>query len=216
MFLCESQTLLLAGTDTIYKVMTEAIHEVVRHANIYRRALDELDTVVGTSRLVEESDIAKLPFIQNIIKETLRMHPPGPTLLPHSNFEACEVGGYHIPANCTVMINLHPIHRNPAFWDSPLEFSPDRFNETKLMVQGSDFHYIPFGYGKRQCPGINLAMTTVQYVVAMCLQCIIWQIPPGVERRMNLSTLKAPRKKDDLVLDGKLRVDRRLLEVNVP
>lgn len=188
----------------------------MRHPHIYEKALDELDAVVGRARLVKESDIAKLPLIQNIIRETLRLHPPVPFNLPHRNFEACEVGGYHIPANSTVSINLYLIMRDPAFWDSPLEFSPDRFNDTKLTIQGSDFQYIPFGYGKRQCPGLNLAFTTVQYALAMCLQCIRWETPAGVERKMNTWTLKEPRKKDDLILDGKLRVDRRLLEGDPP
>lgn len=157
-----SQTVLLAEAYTIAKVITEAMHEVVRNPHIYKRTIAELDAVVGTMRLVEESDVAKLPLIQNIIKETLRLHPPVPTLIPHRDFEACEVGGYHIPANSGVIINLYPTMRDPAFWNSPTEFSPDRWNEQNLKVQGSDFHYIPFGYGSRQCPAVHLGVTTVQ------------------------------------------------------
>ncbi|KAG0586467.1 hypothetical protein KC19_2G092600 [Ceratodon purpureus] len=207
-------TLLIAGTESISNVVTESIHEVVSHPHIYERAMAELDAVVGTERLVEESDIVKLPFIHNIIKETLRLHAPAPTLLPHRNFQACEVGGYHIPANSTVLVNLHTIMRDPAFWHSPMEFSPDRWNDLSgLKMQGSDFHYIPFGYGERQCPAITLGTTTVQYALAVCLQCVKWRIPAGMERAEFIATPQEPRKKQDLILEGTLRVVPRLLEI---
>jgi cytochrome P450 len=124
------QTLLIAGTDTIYKTVTEAIYEVVRNPHIHKRALEELDTVVGaTSRLVEDADMPQLPFLHNIVKETLRVHPPAPTLPPHRNFEPCEVEGYFIPANCSIVINLPPIMHDASFWDNPSEFNPNRFND---------------------------------------------------------------------------------------
>lgn len=200
---------MLAGTDSVSKGIAEAIEELLKHPLLHKRALDELDEVVGRTRLVEESDISRLPFIQNIIKETLRLHPPAQLLIPIGNVEPCEVAGFHIPAGSSVLINLYAFSRDPSFWDSPLEFSPDRFLGSKLTVQGNDFHYIPFSYGKRGCPGLNLGMTTLQYGLALCLQCIDWRLSacstvsetPGYSKGV-----------PELFVDGELRVDPRLLD----
>uniref|UniRef100_A0A7I4CGT1 Cytochrome P450 n=1 Tax=Physcomitrium patens TaxID=3218 RepID=A0A7I4CGT1_PHYPA len=148
--------LMLAGSDSISRGVGRAMQELLKQPLLHQRALDELDEVVGRRRLVEESDISSLPLINNIIKETLRLHPPAQLLIPHGNVEQCEVAGYHIPARSTVLVNLYALSRDPSFWNSPLEFAPDRFVDSNLTVQGSDFHYIPFGYGRRGCPGLNL------------------------------------------------------------
>lgn len=203
-------TILLAGTDTVFNVVTEAMYALLMHPNFYHRAVEELDAVVGKSRLVEEADIPKLPMIQNIIKETFRIKPAGPSLVPRKNFEACEVAGYHIPANTTVFVNCIPLKRDPSFWDSPDEFNPDRFIDSKVTVLGSDFNYLPFGYDKRTCPGLNLGMITVQYILAACLQCISWKL--SRPRRLDIETDDDPRKVDDVMVDGKQRVDPALLE----
>lgn len=193
--------LLIAGTDSVSKGISKAIEELLNHPDLHKRALNELDSVIGRDRLVEESDIARLPLIQNIVKETLRLHPPAQLLIPHGNFEPCEVAGFHIPANSSVLINLYALSRDPSFWEYPLEFLPDRFVGSSLTAQGSDFHYIPFGYGKRGCPGLNLGMITVQYGLALCLQCIDWRI--------------SKQSSNDLFVDGELRVDPRLFDCSL-
>jgi cytochrome P450 len=197
--------LLLAGSDSISHGIGKAMEEVLKHPLLYTKALDELDKVVGKTRLVEESDIPKLPFLQNIIKETLRLHPPAPLLIPHGNSEACEVSGYHIPAHSSVLINLYALSRDPSFWESPHEFTPDRFAGSILTVRGNDFHYIPFGFGKRGCPGLNLGMITLQYGLALCLQCINWRLSDG-----NAVT-ETSKDLPDLFVGGELRVDPCLL-----
>ncbi|KAG0599537.1 hypothetical protein M758_12G159700 [Ceratodon purpureus] len=199
--------LLIAGSDSISRGLGKAIEELLKQPLLHKRALDELDEVVGRDRLVEESDMPNLPLIQNIVKETLRIHPPAPLLIPHGNFEPCEVAGYHIPANSSVLINLYALSRDPSFWERPLEFSPDRFIGLNLTVQGSDFHYIPFGYGKRGCPGLNLGMTSLNYGLALCLQCINWRFPAGAKLS---ETYVAWKDSPDMFLDGELRVDPRL------
>jgi len=200
------QALLVAGSESISKVIGKAIEELLKHPLLHKRALDELDEVVGRTRLVEESDISRLPFIQNISKETLRLHPPAQLLVPHGNFQPCEVAGFHIPATSSVLINLYALSRDPLFWDLPLEFSPDRFIGSNLTVLGNDFHYIPFGYGKRGCPGLNLGMTTLQYGLALCLQCINWRLSAGI------TVSETSKDLPDLFVDGELRVDPRLLD----
>lgn len=200
---------MLAGSDSISRGVGRAMQELLKQPLLHQRALDELDEVVGRRRLVEESDISSLPLINNIIKETLRLHPPAQLLIPHGNVEQCEVAGYHIPARSTVLVNLYALSRDPSFWNSPLEFAPDRFVDSNLTVQGSDFHYIPFGYGRRGCPGLNLGMITVQYALALCLQCILWRLPAGATISETYIDWK---NSPDLIVDGDLRVDLHLLE----
>jgi len=173
--------------------------------------VEGLDAITHTSRLISPSD---LPLLHNIIKETLRYHPPAPTIPPHRSFRPCEVGGYTIPADASVVINVPPMMRDGCFWEAPGEFRPERFEAVKATPQGSEEHFIPFGFGKRQCPAVNLSMATVTYVVAVLLQCVEWRVPNGVDRGANVGTVAEPRKKVDLVLQGKLRVDPRLLELN--
>jgi cytochrome P450 len=203
------QALLIAGSDSISKGIGKAIEELLEHPLFHKRALDELDEVVGRKRLVEELDISRLPLIQNIIKETLRLHPPAQLLIPHGNLEPCEVAGFHIPARSSVLINLYALSRDPLFWDSPLEFFPDRFIGSNLTLLGNDFHYIPFGYGKRGCPGLNLGMTTLQYGLALCLQCIDWRLSASsTVSETSVGSKDLP----ELFVDGELRVDPRLLD----
>lgn len=203
------QALLIAGSDSISRGLGIAIEELLKQPLLHKRALDELDEVVGRERLVEESDIPNLPLIQNIIKEALRIHPPAQLLIPHGNFEPCEVAGYHIPKNSSVLINLYALSRDPSFWESPMEFLPDRFIASNLTVQGSDFHYIPFGYGKRGCPGLNMGITTLNYGLALCLQCINWRLAAGTKVS---ETYVAWKDSPDMLVDGELRIDPRLLD----
>ena len=200
---------MIAGSDSISRGLGKAIQELLKQPILHKRALDELDEVVGKERLVEESDMPNLPLIQNIIKETLRIHPPAQLLIPHGNFEPCEVAGHHIPANSSVLINLYALSRDPSFWKSPLEFSPDRFIGSNLTVQGGDFHYLPFGYGRRGCPGLNLGMTTLNYGLALFLQCMNWRLPVGTKLS---ETYVAWKDSPDMFVDGELRVDPFLLD----
>lgn len=204
------QVLLAAGSDSVAKGIEGAIEELMKQPHLLQRAVDELDEVVGKSRVVEESDIPNLSFLQNVVKETLRLCPPTQLLVPHSNVEQCQVAGYTIPANSIVMVNLYTLSRDPEFWDSPELFSPDRFANSTLTVQGSDFHYIPFGYGRRGCPGLNLGMANFQHGLALLLQCFDWSfingVPPTDDAYISW------RMKPDLCVHAQLRLDPHLLQ----
>ncbi|KAG5543328.1 hypothetical protein RHGRI_016157 [Rhododendron griersonianum] len=129
---------------------------------------EELNTQIGGQRLVEESDIKNLVYIQAIIKETLRLYPPAVLVPPRENIEDCTVGGYHIPAGTVLFVNLWKIHHDPQIWPDPWEFRPERFLTTHKDVdlRGMHFELLPFGSGRRGCPAISFALQVLQFTLA--------------------------------------------------
>ncbi|XP_071737531.1 3,9-dihydroxypterocarpan 6A-monooxygenase-like [Rutidosis leptorrhynchoides] len=163
-----------AGTDTSAITIEWALAELINHPNIMQKAVEEIDKVVGKNRLLKESDIQNLPYLQAIVKETLRLHSTGPMILRQST-EDCTVAGYHIPANTTVFVNVWALGRDPNHWDKPLEFKPERFEENNLDVRGQHFHMLPFGSGRRMCPGTSLALQVIQTTLGAMIQCFEWK-----------------------------------------
>ncbi|XP_011033262.1 PREDICTED: cytochrome P450 93A3-like isoform X2 [Populus euphratica] len=176
----------VAGTDTSAVTMEWALAELINNPNILERAREEIDSVVGQSRLVQESDIANLPYVQAILKETLRLHPPGPIILRESS-ESCTINGYEIPARTRLFVNVWAINRDPNYWENPLEFQPERFlcaeenGRNQLDVRGQHFHFLPFGSGRRGCPGTTLALQMVQTGLAAMIQCFDWKVNGTVD-----------------------------------
>ncbi|KAI3412223.1 uncharacterized protein J3R85_017595 [Psidium guajava] len=168
----------VAGTDTSAITAEWALAELINHPEVLEKARREIDTVVGNARLVQESDIPDLPYLQAIVKETLRLHPTGPLILRESS-EACTVAGYEIPAKTRLLVNVWAIGRDPKHWEDPLEFRPERFlreNKARMDVRGQHFQLLPFGSGRRGCPGTSLALQVVQTSLARMVQCFEWQV----------------------------------------
>ncbi|KAM0027693.1 putative 3,9-dihydroxypterocarpan 6A-monooxygenase [Helianthus debilis subsp. tardiflorus] len=168
------QDILAAGTDTSAITMEWALAELINHPNIMKKAVEEIDQVVGKSRLVQESDIPNLPYLQAIVKESLRLHPTAP-MIQRLSTRDCTVGGYHIPANTTTLVNVWSLGRDPAHWESPLEFRPERFVGKQLDVRGQHFNLLPFGSGRRMCPGTSLGLLTVHTTLGAMIQCFEWK-----------------------------------------
>lgn len=137
-----------------------------------RRIQDELDTNIGKERSVEEADINKLIYLQAVVKETLRLHRAGPLAVPHEAIEDCTINGYHIQKGTRVIPNLAKIHRDPKVWKKPNEFMPERFltSHKDIDVKGNNFELIPFGSGRRMCPGITLGLQIVHLTLASKIQ----------------------------------------------
>ncbi|CAN8295935.1 unnamed protein product [Cochlearia groenlandica] len=176
--------MIFRGTDTVAVLIEWVLARIVTHPKVQSTVHDELDRVVGKSRAVAESDLPSLTYLTAIIKEVLRMHPPGPLLSwARLSITDTTVDGYHVPAGTTAMVNMWAIARDPHVWENPLEFKPERFvakeGETEFSVFGSDLRLAPFGSGKRVCPGKSLGLATVSFWVATLLHEFVWL--PSVE-----------------------------------
>uniref|UniRef100_A0A0E0M1R2 Cytochrome P450 n=1 Tax=Oryza punctata TaxID=4537 RepID=A0A0E0M1R2_ORYPU len=172
--------LIAGGTDTSAITVEWAISELLRKPEIVAKATEELDRVVGRGRLVTETDIPSLPYIDAIMKETMRVHPVAPLLAPHVAREDASVAGYDVPTGTRVLVNVWTIARDPALWDSPEEFLPERFIGSKIDVKGQNFQLLPFGSGRRMCPGHSLGLKVIQLSLASLLHGFEWSLPDGV------------------------------------
>lgn len=157
-------TLFFAGTDTSTVTIELAMSLLLNHREALQKARDEIDSLVGNSRLLEEQDLQNLPYIQAIINETFRLYPPFPLLLPHESIQDCTVGGYHIPQGTMLLANVWAIHRDPTLWAEPTKFRPERFLDGGGKV-------LPFGMGRRRCPGDVLATKVIGLVLGSLIQC---------------------------------------------
>ncbi|CAI0386891.1 unnamed protein product, partial [Linum tenue] len=164
-----------AGTESSAITTEWAMAELINHPEILNRARKEIDSVVGKSRLVQESDIPNLPYLQAIVKETMRLHPAAPLIMRESSRD-CEIQGYKIPARTRLFVNVWAIGRDPNHWDEPLEFEPERFMDGKMDARGQHFEFLPFGSGRRVCPGTTLALHMVHANLAAMIQCFEWKV----------------------------------------
>ena len=171
--------MVVGGTDTSSNTIEFAMAEMMNNLEVMKRVQEELEAVVGKDNIVEESHIKDLPYLQAVMKETLRLHPTLPLLVPHCPSETCTVGGYTVPKGSRVFINAWAIHRDPSYWDKPLEFDPSRFLNGKWDYSGSDFNYFPFGSGRRICAGTAMAERMVMYSLATLVHSFDWRLPEG-------------------------------------
>lgn len=170
----------VAGSETSSSTIEWAMAEAIQNPRIMKKAQAELDEVIGKDRRVEESDIDRLPYLHALVKEVFRFHPPAPLLIPHRAESSCEVAGYTIPKDTQVLVNAWAIGRDPTIWNEPLEFKPERFMECDIEYKGQNFELIPFGSGRRICPGLPLAHRMVHVVTASLLHSFNWSLPDGI------------------------------------
>ncbi|CAI9778629.1 unnamed protein product [Fraxinus pennsylvanica] len=171
--------IILAGSDTTSVHLTWILSLLVNNREVMKRAQEEIDVKVGKERWVDESDIKNLVYIQAIVKETLRLFPPGPLAVPHEAMEDCHVGGYFIPKGTRLLLNVWKLHRDPRIWSEPDEFIPERFLTSHAEVDylGQHFEFTPFGSGRRSCPGITFAMQVTHLTLAQLLQGFDFNTP---------------------------------------
>lgn len=171
----------MAGTDTTAYGLERAMAEVIHNPSVMSKAKKELEEVIGKGNPVEESDIGRLPYLQAVIKESLRKHPPAPVLLPRRAKKDVEIGGYTIPKGAQVLINEWAIGRNPKVWDKPNLFSPERFEGSELDVKGRHFQLTPFGSGRRICPGSPLAVRMLHLMLGSLINSFDWKLENNME-----------------------------------
>ncbi|XP_024531689.1 cytochrome P450 71A1-like [Selaginella moellendorffii] len=170
--------MIAAALETTISALEWMMAEMANNPQVVKKAQDELDKVIGKGRLVEESDLMSLPYIEAIVKETLRLHPPLPLALPHFSRKETTVNGYRIPAGCTMLINIWAIGRDQTYWSEPEVFRPERFLENQAGIIGQNFNVIPFSAGRRRCPGYPLALRSMGFLLASLLQVFNWN-PDG-------------------------------------
>ncbi|XWS70092.1 hypothetical protein CRYUN_Cryun03dG0019500 [Craigia yunnanensis] len=193
-----TQDLIAGGTDTSATTVEWAISELIKQPQLIRKATEELDRVIGKERWVEEKDIPQLPYIDAIMKETMRKHPVAVMLAPHLALEDCNVAGYDIRKGTRVFINTWSMGRDPLVWEEPEEFRPERFLGKKIDMKGQNFELLPFGSGRRMCPGYSLGLKMIQSSLANLLHGFNWKLPDNTNPE-NLSMeevygLATPRK----------------------
>eukprot|EP00250_Pteridium_aquilinum_P020611 c24882_g1_i1 orf=120-1253(-) len=170
---------LAAGTDTTATTLEWAMARLVKDPSIQSKLYEQIYDVLG-GKPVEEKDLHNLPYLQAFVKETLRVHPPGHFLLPHSTSKLCTVGGYDIPPNAIVQFNVISISRDPEIWEEPLKFEPERFMASDVDLTGSKgITMMPFGAGRRICPGLGLASMHTELFIASLVQAFEWTSFPS-------------------------------------
>ncbi|XP_021847057.1 cytochrome P450 81Q32-like [Spinacia oleracea] len=163
------------GTDTSAATIEWVMSLLVNNPDVLKKAQEEMDRNVGNSRLVEDSDKNNLPYLQCIINETLRMYPTGPTGLPHESRDNSQVGKYNVPKGSMLIYNIWAVHNDPKIWDEPRKFKPERFVGVEMKSKQVGYKFMPFGAGKRICPGEHLAGKVIWLGVAILIQCFEWE-----------------------------------------
>ncbi|KAJ6342550.1 hypothetical protein OIU78_010477 [Salix suchowensis] len=208
--------LIAGGTESTAVTAEWALAELLKKPEVFEKATEELDRVVGRERWVEEKDIANLPYVTAIMKETMRLHNVSPLLVPRVAREDVQISGYDIPKGTVVMVNVWTIGRDPKIWENPNEFCPERFLGKDIEVEGQNFQLMPFGAGKRICVGYPLGLKIIQSSVANLLHGFHWKLPRGMMKEEldmeEIFALSTP-KKNPLVAVAEPRLPPHLYSV---
>ncbi|CAI0440902.1 unnamed protein product [Linum tenue] len=167
----------VGGTETSSTTVEWAMSELLRDEKTLKKAQSEVRRVFGSTGIVEEARLGELKYLKLVLKEVLRLRPTAPLLLPRQNSERCEIDGYDVPANTRVLINVWAMGRDPKYWVQPDEFIPERFLDSSLDYKGTNYEFIPFGAGRRMCPGMAFGMANVELQLANLLYHFDWELP---------------------------------------
>ncbi|XP_057770346.1 cytochrome P450 71D10-like [Salvia miltiorrhiza] len=171
----------VGGTDTSATTIEWAMSEMIRNPSKLNKAQEEVRKVFDDKGYVDEDKFDELKYLKLIIKETLRLHPALPLLIPRMSSQRCEINGYEIPAGSRVIVHGWALGRDPKYWNDADRFTPERFEESSHDFQGSNMEYIPFGAGRRICPGMLFGLANVEFPLAMLLYHFDWKMPNGMK-----------------------------------
>lgn len=175
------QDIFSAGTDTTYTVLEWAMAELLRHPRALNILQTEVRKIANGKPNITHADLEKMHYLRAVLKETLRLHPPIPLLVPRLSTRDVKIQGYDIAAGTMVILNAWTIGRDPRTWDEPDKFKPERFLNSSVDFKGQDFELIPFGAGRRGCPGTSFAMATNELVLANLVNKFDWALPEGLK-----------------------------------
>ncbi|XP_058193843.1 cytochrome P450 736A117-like [Rhododendron vialii] len=171
----------VAGIDTTSTALEWVMTELLKHPQAMKKLQAEVRLIAQPNQPVTEDDLDQMPYLKAVIKETLRLHPPGPLIVPRESTKDVQVMGYDIAAGTRVLVNAWAIGHDPTLWDEPEEFRPQRFLNCPVDFRGHDFELIPFGAGRRGCLGIRFAMAVDELAVANLVHKFDFALPDGVE-----------------------------------
>ncbi|KAJ9169448.1 hypothetical protein P3X46_017645 [Hevea brasiliensis] len=174
--------LFAAGVDTSAITVNWAMAELARNPRVMKKVQDEIRNQVGKKGRLTEDDIDKLEYLKMVIKETFRLHPAAPLLLPRETISHCKISGYDIYPKTIIQVNAWAIGRDPQYWKDPEQFFPERFADSSIDFKGQNFEFLPFGAGRRICPGIHMATITTENILANLLYWFDWKLPNGMKR----------------------------------
>jgi len=174
----------VAAIETTLWSMEWGVAELVNNPAIQTRIREELTQTLGKGNLITEPDTYnnKLPYLTAFVKEVMRLHMAIPMLVPHMNLKQEKLAGYDIPAESKILVNAWWIANNPKYWDQPEKFMPERFLNGEIEANGNDFRFLPFGAGRRACPGIIIAMPLLAIVLGRLVQTCELLPPPGLKK----------------------------------
>ncbi|XP_074372534.1 cytochrome P450 CYP736A12-like [Apium graveolens] len=173
--------MLFAAIDTSQTAIEWVMSELIRHPRVMKLVQQEIGNVRPNREFVEESDLSKLIYLDMVVKESMRLHPVAPLLVPHESIRDILIDGYYIPNKSRILVNTWGIGRDPRIWSGNVEeFLPERFVGTNIDLRGKSFQLIPFGSGRRGCPGIHLGIVYIKLVVAQLVHNFDWELPLGI------------------------------------
>ncbi|XP_028803181.1 cytochrome P450 71D10-like [Neltuma alba] len=191
------------GSGTVSTTLEWAMAELIKNPSVMEKAQAEVRRLYKGREFVDESEIHQLKYLSSVVKETLRLHPPGVLLVPRESSETCVINGYEIPEKTRIMVNVWAIGRDPTFWEEAEIFKPERFLDNPIDFRGANFDYIPFGAGRRICPGINFAISSIELPLANLLYHFDWNLPNGItheEFKMTETFSASVRRSENLCL----------------
>ncbi|XP_038686504.1 cytochrome P450 71D9-like [Tripterygium wilfordii] len=193
----------VAGGESSAVTIDWTMAELIKNPRVMEKAQAEVRKVFDSKTTVDESGLAELEYLKLVIKETLRLHPPAPLLIPRENTESSVIDGYEIPVRTKVIVNGWAIGRDPKYWTDPETFYPERFLENSVDFKGTNFEYVPFGAGRRICPGITFGLANIELPLSQLLYYFDWKLPNGMNGE-DISMMESfgltVRRREDLYL----------------
>ncbi|GLJ49943.1 hypothetical protein SUGI_1062020 [Cryptomeria japonica] len=190
-----------AGVETTYTTLDWVMSSLIQNPSVQKKLQEEVEAVVSKERAVQESDLQGMEYLLCVVKEALRLYPPVPLLIPHESTEDCTIDGYFIPKKSRVFVNTWALGRDPKVWKDPLEFKPERFMGTDIdFIKGKDyFDVVPFGSGRRACPGASMSVATLTLAIAQLVHCFDWRAEGELDMSETIG-VSLPRKYDILTI----------------
>ncbi|ONK73442.1 uncharacterized protein A4U43_C04F31540 [Asparagus officinalis] len=198
--------MIAAGTDTTFLVLDWGMTELARHPEVMKKVQNEVREILSTKSSIADEDLSRMSYLKATIKETFRLHPPLPLLIPRESMDQCIIQGHEIPKYTRVFINIWAIGRDPKLWEAPEEFRPERFLDNPINYKGHHFELIPFGAGRRICPGMQLGVSMLELAFANLVKNFDWELPDGIMKEdldMGDSPGISSRRRQNLYLSAK-------------